>query len=81
VVKGTAAPGTLIDLLVPTNRSHMWRRVPAVTPGDTALFLLSAVPHASPLFSIDSTATFVLADSVAVRRTADTVLARPPRPP
>jgi hypothetical protein len=81
VVKGTAAPGRTIQLLVPTNRSHLWKRVPAVVPGDTALFILSALSRTSPLVSIDSSASFVLADSVAVRRAADTVLTRASRPP
>ena len=81
VVKGSVTPGSNISMLIPTNRTHMWRRIPRVVAGDTALFVLLGIPRVSPLVSIDSTASFTLADSVAVRRAADTVLVRPPRSP
>jgi hypothetical protein len=45
--------------------------------GDTALFVMAAIGSTSPLRSIDSTATCVLADSIAVRRSVDSVLVRP----
>lgn len=77
VFKGTVTTGLPVEVLAPTNRSHVWRRMPRLTPGDTALFVLAAIGRTSPLRAIDSTATFVLADSVAVRRSADSVLVRP----
>jgi hypothetical protein len=77
VFKGVVTTGRPVEVLAPTNRSHVWRRVPRLVVGDTALFVLAAIGSTSPLRSIDSTATFVLADSIAVRRSVDSVLVRP----
>lgn len=80
VAKGDSAlVSQRVVLLVPTNRSNLWAHAPRLAPGDTALFVLSAIPSASPMVKIDSAARFILPDSVSVRRTADTTLLRTPR--
>jgi hypothetical protein len=80
-LEGTAPPGGGVALLIPTSRSHIWHRVPTLTRGDTALFVLTRIGSTSPLLRIDSTARFVLLDSVSVRPPRDTLLLRAARRP
>lgn len=78
---GSATPSAApVVMLIPTSRSHVWRRVPAVVRGDTALFVLSSIGRGSSLAAVDSSARFALADSLSVRPPRDTVLLRGGRP-